>query len=162
MHVAVGIDDQNDGDRGQKRDRRQVPLQIEGGIWIDDLVDDDGQRCKEQRVAILAGMGDIFSGDTGSRARLVLDYDLLADNRSKAVGEHAPGDVGGRSRRESDNDVNWTRRINIARQGKAWSKQRGKAEQRHRPTVDLRHCSLPVSVLAAYFVLFIASFTRRD
>src|SRR4029077_7734429 len=97
----------------------------------------------------------------GPRARLVLDYDLLADNRSQAVGEHAPGDVGGRSRRESDNGVNLTPRINIARQGKAWLKQRGKAEQRRGATVDLRHCSLPVSVLAACFVLFIASFTGR-
>lgn len=74
-------------------------------------------------------MGDIFGSNTRSRARLVLDYDLLADNRSQAVAEHAPGDVGGRSRSESDNDVNWTRRINIVRQGELRSKQCGKAEQ---------------------------------
>jgi hypothetical protein len=30
------------------------------------------------------------------------------------------------------------------------------------PTVDLRHCPLPVSLLAACFVLFIAFFARRE
>src|SRR6516162_6497449 len=116
VYVAVGIDDQDYGDRGKQCDWRKIPNQIERRIGIDDLVDDDGQRCKEQCVAVLGLVADISSGNAGARTRLVFDYDLPAENWSHALSEHASSDVRSRPWGKTDDHVDGTGRINVHRQ----------------------------------------------
>ena len=110
MYVAVGIDDQHHGTAGQQCDRRQIPLHIEGRIGNDDLIDDDGQGRKEQRVAIIGGVSDIIGGDARAAAR-VLDRDLLSQQPSHALAQQAPGDVGRRAWRKADDEMDWACRI---------------------------------------------------
>jgi hypothetical protein len=67
-------------------------------------------------------MSDVFGGDARTCAWLILDYDLLTENRPTAFGENASGHISRRSGRKPDNDVDRARRISVIRQ--CWDRRK--------------------------------------
>ena len=128
--LLVRIDDQKDRRVLDERNRREVLGQIQRRIGIDDLIGDDGQGRQEQRVAVLRRVGDIFGGDARAGAGLVVDDELLAEDRPRGLGEHAGDDVGGRARGEADHDVDRPRRIGGLRQG-LWLEAKARERRQH-------------------------------
>src|SRR5580704_16030488 len=102
----------------------KIPLHVEGRIGIDDLIDDDGQGRQEQRVAVIGSVSDIVGGDARAAARLVLDRDLLSQQRSHALAQQAPGDVGRRAWCKADDEMDGTRRIGFRPSKVRHSRQR--------------------------------------
>ena len=117
VDVALRIDDQNDRRVLDERNGLKIAGQIQRLVRIDDLIGDDGERRQEHRVAVLRRMGDIFGGDAGACAGLVVDDDLLAEDRPRGLAVHAGDDVGGRARGEADDEMDRPRRIGVLRGG---------------------------------------------
>jgi hypothetical protein len=96
----------------------------EGRSGVDDLIGQGRERGDEQRVAVIGGAGDILRGDARSGARLVLDHDLLSDERSRAIGKQAPDDVRGGAGGETDDQADRTRGVGLRLHGARHGRQR--------------------------------------
>ena len=95
-------------------------------------------------------MRDILGGDARAGARLVVDHELLAEDRRRGLRVHARHDIGGRAGREPDDDVDRPRRIGVKRCGnaRAWTRNRSTGACRT-PTRPRRTRSWPATEPAA-------------
>jgi hypothetical protein len=103
--------DQDHRRLGDEGDRREILDHVDGRVRRDRLVGDVGRRSHQKRVTILRRPRRGFGRDRRSRARLVLDDELLPENLPEAAGDDAPGKVGGGARIEADQDVHRAVRI---------------------------------------------------
>src|SRR5215470_11719955 len=85
-------------------------------------------------------MGDILRGNLRCRPGPVLDHDLLTEARLRRLGKEPPDDIGRRPGRETDDEVDRTRRISL-RPGEArQSRERGSTCcQLQKPTAPKCH-----------------------
>jgi hypothetical protein len=124
--------------------------EIEREIGAHRRIDGIGDRRQQQRVAVLGGARDELGGERRSRPGLVLDHDLLAEDLTHALSDDARGDVGARSRRETDHDPDWAVRIIVRTRGK--SRQQGSAGQYRRDRKPFPHGRFSLSFPAAKHV----------
>jgi hypothetical protein len=150
LHADRGMHDQNVGRRGETNNRDEVLGEIEREIGAHRGVDRIGDRPHQQRVAVLGSACDELGGERRSRSGLVLDHDLLAEELAHALPDDARGDVGARSRGETDHDPNRAVRIVVGTRGKR--RQQGCAGQCHKNCKSFPHGGLSLCFLAAKHV----------
>jgi hypothetical protein len=144
--VTVGIDHQNNGPGFEQRHRSKIPDQVDGFVAIGDLIGDDGQGRQKNRVAILGGVSDIVGGDARSGPRLVFNDELLAEDRCCTRGEDARRNIGRRSGRETNHDVDGPRRIGVLRHRNARQRECGaRANLEKTPTREFDHVAPSMS-----------------
>jgi hypothetical protein len=95
-----GVDDEHVGHQRDRRDRREVLLEVVGQLLVDAGRDRVVHRADQQRVAVGFGLRDVVGAERRARPGLAFDDHRLAEARLQLVGQRARQHVGGAAGRE--------------------------------------------------------------
>ena len=101
-HTERGINGEDERQERERRDRREILGEVEAEIGIDRRVRQVRGRTDVQGIAVRRRARDELRGDAAAGAGAALDHQLLAERLAHVGADQAGGDVGGRARREAD------------------------------------------------------------
>src|SRR4051812_22182523 len=141
------MNDQDEWQRADLRDRREIAQSIEWQVAIQTMVDrHDSGRREKQRVTVAGGFCDRLSAYVSSRTGTIVDDHLLTPRLAQLLCDDARSDIGRSCRRERHDQTNRLGRVALPVHRKREEHKSSAAQARKR--VDRKHGELLFRLLS--------------